>query len=192
MFTMIATTERKVSLRPIQIVEKLRLNVNVIVNELDNYVYEKFQTWGLCPISKSGKINLIPTDWEQAKYPAEEVLTKSIIESFFNINGFNKYFDAPSREWMDAPSIAIRMGYAAQFGRSALNSYVISELKELGLCPYKGRHGAVGLAEGLNSSDGGVYPVNNPIVQRIVREFFEDLGAVADTADTSFTIRVSA
>ena len=63
----------------------------------------------------------------------------------------------------------------------------------MGLAPNQGRHGAIGLGIGLNIFDGGVYPVNNPIVKKIIREFFEDIqGQGFNEKVERYTIRISA
>ena len=157
--------------RPMSIALKMGLNTSH-TNEkaLNSYVYEKFKEWGFAPYSP----NLFPIRREDAKYPANELLTSSTVRSYF-FSFVNKEFGKPNREKLDASSLAIRMGYPGQIGRSGLNSFVMGELNKLGLTTYQGRHGAISLGIGLNASDGGVYPTNNPVVKRIIREFFEDI-----------------
>lgn len=155
---------------------------------LNNYVYEKFKEWGFAPYSP----NLFPIRREDAKYPANELLTSSIVKSYF-FSFVNEDFGKPSKEKLDASSLAIRMGYPGQLGRSDLNAYVVRELKKLGLTPYQGRHGAISLGIGLNIFDGGVYPINNPIVKRIIREFFEDINSLGFNRKVErYAIRISA
>ena len=175
--------------RPISIAWEIGLNTSH-TNEkaLNNYVYEKFKEWGLVPYSP----NLFPIRREDAKYPADELLTSSIVKSYFF--GFvNEKFGKPSKEKLDASSLAIRMGYPGQISRSALNAYVVQELKKLGLTPYQGRHGAISLGIGLNIFDGGVYPTNNPIVKRIIRVFFKDIqGQGFNEKAEKYAIKISA
>lgn len=175
--------------RPISIAWEIGLNTSH-TNEkaLNNYVYEKFKEWGFVPYSP----NLFPIRREDAKYPADELLTSSIVKSYF-FSFVNEKFGKPSKEKLDASSLAIRMGYPGQISRSALNAHVIQELKKLGLSPLQGRHGAIGLGIGLNIFDGGVYPINNPIVKRIIREFFKDIqGQGFNEKVERYTIRISA
>ena len=170
--------------RPISIANELNLAVTN-ENALNNYVCEKFKEWGFVPYSP----NLCPVRSKDAKYPANELLTQSIIRSYF----INSEFGEPSKEKLDASSLAIRMGYPGQIGRSGLNSFVVGELKKLGLTPYQGRHGAISLGIGLNIFDGGVYPTNNPIVKRIIRDFFKDIqGQGFNEKAERYAIRISA
>jgi hypothetical protein len=69
----------------------------------------------------------------------------------------------------------------------------VGELKTLGLSPNQGRLGAIGLGLGLNAFDGGVYPVNNPIIKRIICEFFEDMQGQGFSDEVErYAIRISA
>jgi hypothetical protein len=155
---------------------------------LNNYVCEEFKNWGLTPFSNT----LIPVRKEEAKYPSNELLTQSIIRSYF-YSFVNSEFGKPSKEKLDASSLAIRMGYPGQIGRSGLNAFVVGELNKLGLSPLQGRFGAMGLGLALNPQDGGVYPVNNPIVKRIVKEFFEDIQGLGFNGEkTKYAVRISA
>jgi hypothetical protein len=172
--------------RPISIANELNLTV-VNENALNTYVYEEFKKWGFAPYSPI----LFPIRREDAKYPSD-VLTQSIIRSYF-YNFVNSEFGKPSKEKLDASSLAIRMGYPGQLGRRGLNAYVVGELNKLGLTPYQGRHGAISLGIGLNANDGGVYPTNNPIVKRIIKEFFEDIqGQYFNGKAEKYAIRISA
>ena len=182
------TTLVKSLTRPMSIASEMGLNTSH-TNEktLNDYVYEEFKEWGFVPFSKT----LFPVNKNLALYPSDEKLTQAIIKSFFF--GFNEEFGKPSKEKLDASSIAIRMGYPGQISRSALNTHVVQELKKGGVTPYQGRHGAISLGIGLNISDGGVYPTNNPIVKRIVREFFEDIqGQCFNGKAEKYAIRISA
>jgi hypothetical protein len=173
---------------PMSIASEMGLNTSR-TNEktLNNYVYEEFEEWGFTPYSP----NLFPIRREDAKYPSDE-LTQSIIRSYF-YNFVNSEFGKPSKEKLDASSLAIRMGYPGQISRSALNTHVVQELKKGGVTPYQGRHGAISLGIGLNISDGGVYPTNNPIVKRIIKEFFEDIqGQYFNGKAEKYAIRISA
>ncbi len=157
-------------------------------NALNTYVFETFKKWGFVPLSK----DLFPIQKEDARYPSEEKLTQSIVQSYFNFT-FNGTFGRPSKEKLDASSLAISMGYPGQISRSSLNAYVVGKLKTLGLSPNQGRLGAIGLGLGLNAFDGGVYPVNNPIIKRIIREFFEDIqGQGFNDEVERYAIRISA
>ena len=172
---------------PISIANELNLAV-VNENALDGYVFEEFKKWGFVPFSKT----LFPVQKNLAAYPSKEKLTQSIVKSFF-FSFVNNDFGKPSKEKLDASSLAIRMGYPGQISRSALNAHVIQELKKLGLSPNQGRHGVIGLGLGLNIFDGGVYPVNNPIIRRIVREFFEDLASQGFKSEVEkYAISISA
>ena len=196
---MISTTlpQSRVSLnlsRPIYLCKELGLNTSTTnENSLDSYVFEEFKKWGLVPFSKT----LFPVNKNLALYPNEK-LTQAIIKSFFfGFNsfffGFDEDFGKPSKEKLDASSLAIRMGYPGQLGRSSLNAFVVGELEKIGLAPNQGRLGAIGLGIGLNIGDGGVYPVNNPIVKRIIREFFEDVNSLGFNSEVErYAIRISA
>ena len=182
------TTLVKSLTRPMSIASEMGLNTSH-TNEktLNDYVYEEFKEWGFVPFSKT----LFPVNKNLALYPSDEKLTQAIIKSFFF--GFNEEFGKPSKEKLDASSIAIRMGYPGQSGRRGLNAYVVGELNKLGLTPYQGRHGAISLGIGLNIFDGGVYPVNNPIVKRIIKEFFDDIQGQGFNGEVErFAIRISA
>jgi hypothetical protein len=150
--------------RPIVMADELGLNISQTnENALNTYVFKTFKKWGFVPLSKG----LFPIQKEDARYPSEEKL--------------------------DASSLAISMGYPGQISRSSLNAYVVGELKTLGLSPNQGRLGAIGLGLGLNAFDGGVYPVNNPIIKRIIREFFEDIqGQGFNDEVERYAIRISA
>lgn len=172
---------------PISIANELNLVV-INKNALNAYVFEEFKKWGFVPFSKT----LFPVQKNLATYPSKEKLTQSIVKSFF-FALVNEAFGKPSKEKLDASSLAIRMGYPGQIGRSALNAHVIQELKKLGLSPNQSRHGAIGLGLGLNIFDGGVYPVNNPIIRRIIREFFEDLASQGFNSEVEkYAISISA
>ena len=173
---------------PMSIASEIGLNTSrTNENALNTYVYEEFKKWGFAPYSP----NLFPIRREDAKYPSD-VLTLSIIRSYF-YNFVNSEFGKPSKEKLDASSLAIRMGYPGQLGRRGLNAYVVGELNKLGLTPYQGRHGAISLGIGLNIFDGGVYPTNNPIVKRIIKEFFEDIqGQYFNGKAEKYAIRISA
>jgi hypothetical protein len=175
--------------RPMSIASEIGLNTSrTNENALNNYVYEEFKKWGFAPYSP----NLFPIRREDAKYPSDELLSLSIIRSYF-YNFVNSKFGKPSKEKLDASSLAIRMGYPGQLGRSGLNAYVVGELNKLGLTPYQGRHGAISLGIGLNIFDGGVYPTNNPVVKRIIKEFFEDIqGQCFNGKAEKYAIRISA
>ena len=182
------TTLVKSLTRPMSIASEMGLNTSH-TNEktLNNYVYEEFEEWGFAPYSP----NSFPIRREDAKYP-DELLTQSIIRSYF-YNFVNSEFGKPSKEKLDASSLAIIMGYPGQLGRRGLNAYVVGELNKLGLTPYQGRHGAISLGIGLNIFDGGVYPVNNPIVKRIIKEFFDDIQGQGFKGEVErFAIRISA
>jgi len=176
--------------RPIVMADELGLNISQTnENALNTYVFETFKKWGFVPLSK----DLFPIQKEDARYPSEEKLTQSIVQSYFNFTLFNGTFGRPSKEKLDASSLAISMGYPGQISRSSLNAYVVGELKTLGLSPNQGRLGAIGLGLGLNAFDGGVYPVNNPIIKRIIREFFEDIqGQGFNDEVERYAIRISA
>ena len=177
--------------RPIVMADELGLNTSQTTNEnaLNTYVFETFKKWGFVPLSKG----LFPIQKEDARYPSEEKLTQSIVQSYFNFTLFNGTFGRPSKEKLDASSLAISMGYPGQISRSSLNAYVVGELKTLGLSPNQGRLGAIGLGLGLNAFDGGVYPVNNPIIKRIICEFFEDMqGQGFNDEVERYAIRISA
>lgn len=172
---------------PISIANELNLAV-VNENALNSYVFEEFKKWGFVSFSKT----LFPVQKNLAAYPSKEKLTQSIVRSYF-FSFVNNDFGKPSKEKLDASSLAIRMGYPGQIGRSALNDHVIQELKKLGLSPNQGRHGAIGLGLGLNIFDGGVYPVNNPIIRRIIRDFFEDLASQGFNSEVEkYAISISA
>lgn len=172
---------------PISIANELNLAV-VNKNALNAYVFEEFKKWGFVSFSKT----LFPVQKNLATYPSKEKLTQSIVRSYF-FSFVNNDFGKPSKEKLDASSLAIRMGFPGQVGRSGLNAHVIQELKKLGLTPNQGRHGVIGLGLGLNIFDGGVYPVNNPIIRRIVREFFEDLASQGFKSEVEkYAISISA
>ena len=173
---------------PMSIASEIGLNTSrTNENALNNYVYEKFKEWGFVPFSKT----LFPVNKNLALYPSDEKLTQAIVKSFFL--SFNEEFGKPSKEKLDASSIAIRMGYPGQISRGALNTHVVQELKKLGLTPYQGRHGAISLGIGLNIFDGGVYPTNNPIVKRIIRVFFKDIqGQGFNEKAEKYAIKISA
>ena len=186
------TTNNGINLsRPASIANELNLAVDN-ENALNTYVFKIFKKWGFVPFSK----NLFPVNKNLALYPSDEKLTQAIVKSFFfgfNEFGFNEEFGKPNREKLDASSLAIRMGYPGQISRRALNAYVVRKLEKLGLSPLQGRHGAIGLGIGLNIFDGGVYPVNNPIVKRIIKEFFEDIeGRGFNGKIEKYAIRISA
>lgn len=175
--------------RPISIADELELNTSrTNENDLNTYVFEEFKKWGFVPLSDK----LFPVQKNLATYQANEKLTQSIVRSYF-FSFLNRDFGKPSREKLDASSLAIRMGYPGQLGRSGLNAYVVAELKKLGLAPNQGRHGAIGLGLGLNIFDGGVYPVNNPIIRRIIRGFFKDLQSQGFNSEVEkYAISISA
>jgi hypothetical protein len=187
---MTATTLNGINLlNPISIANELNLAaVDENALALNTYVFEEFRKWGLVPFSKT----LFPVQKNSAYYPSKEKLTQSIVWSYF-FSFVNKDFGKPSKEKLDASFLAIRMGYPGQLGRSGLNAYVVGELKKLGLSPNQGRHGAIGLGLGLNIFDGGVYPVNNPIIRRIIRNFFEDLASQGFNSEVEkYAISISA
>lgn len=172
--------------RPISVANELNLAV-VDENALNSYVFEEFKKWGFVSFSKT----LFPVQKNLAAFPSKEQLTQSIVKSFFF--ALDEAFPKPSKEKLDASSLAIRMGYPGQIGRSALNAHVIQELKKLGLSPNQSRHGAIGLGLGLNIFDGGVYPVNNPIIRRIIRDFFKDLASQGFNSEVEkYAISISA
>ncbi|MEH1786921.1 MAG: hypothetical protein V7L23_15415 [Nostoc sp.] len=152
-----------------------RLPSEVEATALKKYVWDSLRGWGLCPIS-----NVVgqSSSYDNALYSMDCALVREVIINFIDRESKAIY---PSENWLDVPSIAIFLNLPGEFCRSSLSEYVTDSLQNVfGLYPVRGRMGATGPA--LNARDGGLFPVNNALVRRIVKSYFKESSVIRFTS----------
>lgn len=104
-------------------------------------------------------------DSENALYPSVPLIREIIKNYLTGVEGV-----APSPLKQDPATIALNLGFPSHISHDHVNSFVIWNLREMGLRPCLGRGGND--ATYLKDSDGGLYPANNPLIATLIETYF--------------------